>query len=75
MLILTKRSDDSIITKGWMSEKSCHVNKSSVSITRTDIIAGLPERKISQLYILQLMSRDMMPILKELGMHLGLGQA
>jgi hypothetical protein len=57
-----------IIEKGWIQDKPCLVTmdtRASVTITRPDITVGLPNREPSQPCILQMVSRETLPVLKE----------
>jgi hypothetical protein len=66
--VLAKWTEDSIIANGWIQERSCQVmiyTGASVTIARLDIIAGLPERELSQPYVLQTGSGKTIPVMKE----------
>jgi hypothetical protein len=58
--VLTKGTEDSLIAEGWIQEKPCQVTidtMASVTVARPDIVAGQPERKLSQPCVLQMASQ------------------
>jgi hypothetical protein len=66
--ILTKKSDDNLIAKGWIWDKPYCVTidtRASVTMARHDIIAGWSKRKPSQLYVLQIASGETIPVPKK----------
>jgi hypothetical protein len=74
--VLAERGGDTLIAEGWVRDKLCLVTidtRVSVTIARLDIIAGQPEMKPSWPYVLQMMSRETIPILKETLVQLTLG--
>jgi predicted aspartyl protease len=53
---------------GWIQEKPCRVTVdtgASATVARPDIVARLPERELSQPYVLQTASGETMPVMKE----------
>jgi hypothetical protein len=65
--ISAQRSNDSLITAGWIEENRCHLNINtgvSVTIAWPGVTAGLPKRKQNQPHILQMASR-ILPVLKD----------
>jgi hypothetical protein len=72
----TKRSDDCLNTEGWIGDETWLVTteiRESVSITWPDVPAGLPKKKSTQLYVLQMVSGEILPVLKEALVHLTMG--
>jgi hypothetical protein len=72
----TKRSDGCLNTEDWIGGKTCLVTtdiRESVSITWPDVPAGLPKKKSTQLYVLQMVSGEILPVLKEALVQLTLG--
>jgi hypothetical protein len=73
----TKSSDSGLNAMGHIGDK-LHLMSidtgASVTITRPDISAGLPEKEIVWLYIMQMLSGETLPILKQVLMELSLGQ-
>jgi hypothetical protein len=75
---LTKWNYDSIIADGRTGDKQRFVTIDSgacVTITRLDIIAGLPKRKQSWPYVLQTASGETLPVSKEVLVALSLEQS
>lgn len=73
--MLSKRTDDSLIRVLDLG-KPCRVTtdtEASLTITRPGTVAGHPERKLSQLYVLQMASGETIPVLNEAMVDLTLG--
>jgi hypothetical protein len=71
------RTEDRLVTDGWMQERPCCVTNDTgefVTVARTDIVVGLPERRPGRLCILQVGSGRTIPIVKEELVELTLGQ-
>jgi hypothetical protein len=75
--MLEKHDDDSLNAKGRIGDKVhvCLVTIDTGAFVRPDITAGLPERDLATLYILQIASREIFPILNEALVKLILGRA
>jgi hypothetical protein len=71
--VSTSKDDDSLNTAGHVGGKSCFMAIDTV-IARPDITAGLPERELTRLYVLQMISGETLPILMEVLVELTLGQ-
>jgi hypothetical protein len=68
LCVLTTKDDDSLNTEGWIGDKSCLVtidSGASVATARPDISAGMPKRELTRLYVLEMVSGEMLPSLKE----------
>jgi hypothetical protein len=53
------QGNDSLNAKGWIGDKSCIMtmdNGASLKIAKPVITAGLPESKLTQPYVLQMVS-------------------
>jgi hypothetical protein len=53
------RTEDRLAADGWIQEKPCFVTidaEAFVTVARPDIVVGLPERKPSRQYVLQMVS-------------------
>lgn len=75
---LSKQSNDSLITESRIQVKPCHEiigTGASLTIARPYIISQQPERKPSRPYILQMVSGETIPVLKEVLVELTLGQS
>jgi hypothetical protein len=51
--VLAEWAKGSLIADGWVKEKPCRVTidtGASATVVRPDIVAGLPERELSQCY-------------------------
>jgi hypothetical protein len=67
-LSVLTRKDDSPNAEGWIGDKSCLVtidSGASVAIAAPDISAGVPKRELTRLYVLEMVSGEMLPSLKE----------
>jgi hypothetical protein len=54
--VLDEWAKGSLIADGWIQEKPCRVTidtGASATVARPDVVAGLPERELSQPYVLQ----------------------
>jgi hypothetical protein len=59
----TKRSDDCLNTEGCIGDKTCLVTndiRKSVSVTWPDISAELPKKEWTWLYVLQMVSGEIL---------------
>jgi hypothetical protein len=75
--VLCNGSNDSLIAEVWLQNKICRVSIDAgvpVTTARPEIVAGQPERKPSRLYVLQMASGEIIPILKEALVELTLGR-
>jgi hypothetical protein len=75
--VLAEWAKGSLIANGWVQGKPCRVTintGASATVARPDIVAGLPERELSQPYVLQTASGETMPVVKETHVELTLGQ-
>jgi predicted aspartyl protease len=64
--VLAERAKGSLIADGWVQEKPCRVTidtGASATVARPDVVAGLPERELSQPYVLQTASGETMPVM------------
>jgi hypothetical protein len=74
--VLAKWAEDSLIDDGWIQERPCRLTSdtgASVTITGPDV-AGLSERKMSLPYILQTVSGETIPVMKEVCVKLTVGR-
>lgn len=67
--VITERTDLSLVTQGWVCDKPC-----LMTVARPNITAGWPERQPHQYYVLQTVSGEALPILKEVFLTLYLGR-
>jgi predicted aspartyl protease len=75
--VLAEWAKGSLIADGWVQEKPYRVTidtGASATVARPDIVAGLPERELSQPYVLQTASGETMPVVKEAHVELTMGQ-
>jgi hypothetical protein len=75
--VLAKWTEDSLIADGWIQESPCRViidTEASVTIARSDIVAGLPERKPNLSYVLKTVSGETIPVMMEAHLELTLGR-
>jgi hypothetical protein len=69
-------ADPRLVTQGSAGDKPCLVTvntKEYVTVIRADITAGWPERQQNQCYMVQTVSGETLPILKEVFLILILG--
>jgi predicted aspartyl protease len=74
--VLAELAKGSLNADGWVQEKPCRVTidtGASATVARPVIVAGLPERELSQPYMLQTASGDTMPVMKEAHVELTMG--
>jgi predicted aspartyl protease len=75
--VLAEWAKGSLIADGCIQERPCRVTidtGASATVTRRDIVAGLPERELSQPYMLQTASGETIPAMKEAHVELTMGQ-
>jgi hypothetical protein len=75
--LLAEWDKGSLIADGWVQEKPCWVTidtGTSATVARPDIIVGLPERELSQPYVLQTAFGETMPVVKEAHVELTMGR-
>jgi hypothetical protein len=75
--VLAQWAKGSLIADGWVQEKPCLVNIDTgayATVAIPDIVAGLPERELSQPYVLQTASGETIPVRKEAHVELTMGQ-
>jgi hypothetical protein len=76
LTVITEKADPSLVTQGWVGDKPCLVTvdaRAYVTVARPDITARWPEKQPSQCFMLQMLSREALPILKEVFLTLTLG--
>jgi hypothetical protein len=77
LTVIMENTDLSLVTQGWVGEKPCLVTVDTgayVTVVRPDIAAGWPERQPNQRFLLQTVSGEALPILKEVFLTLTLGR-
>jgi hypothetical protein len=77
LTVITENADPSLVTQGWVGDKPCLVTVDTgayVTVARPDIANGWPERQQNQLFTLQTVSGEKLPILKEVFLTLTLGR-
>jgi hypothetical protein len=63
-----------MIADDWVQDKPCRVSiDTSTTVARPDVVAGLPERELSQPYVLQTASDETIPVVKEAHVELTMG--
>jgi hypothetical protein len=64
--VSARRGNGSLNAKGWIRDKSCPVttDTASLMIIRPDITTGLPERELTQPYVLETVSGETLTVLK-----------
>jgi predicted aspartyl protease len=75
--VLAEWAKGSLTADGWTQEKPCRVTidtGASAIVARPDIVAGLPERKLSRPYVLQTASGETIPVVKEARVKLTIGR-
>jgi hypothetical protein len=75
--VLAEWAEGRLTADGWIQERPCRVTidtGASVTVARPDIVAGLPERELSRLYVLQTASGETIPVVKEAHVVLTLGR-
>jgi predicted aspartyl protease len=75
--VLDEWAKGSLSADGWVQEKPCWVTidtGASATVARPDIVAGLPERELSQPYVLQTASGETIPVVKEAHVELTMGR-
>jgi hypothetical protein len=73
---ITRKHDTSLFTQGWVGDKPCRVTVDTgayVTVARPDIAAGWSEREPNPGFMLQTVSGESLPILKEVLLTLTLG--
>jgi hypothetical protein len=73
---MSTKSNDSLNDEDKIRDTPCLMTirtGSSVTTARPDITAGLPKRELTWLYVLQMVSRETLPHLKEVLVELTLG--
>jgi predicted aspartyl protease len=76
--VLAEWAKGSLIADGRIHEIPCRVTidtGAAATVARRDIVAGLPERELSQPYVLQTASGETMPNRKEAHVELTWGSA
>jgi hypothetical protein len=71
--VLDEWAEGSLIADGWVQENPCRVTidtGASATVARPDVVAGLPERELSQPYVL----RETIPVFKEAHVELTMGR-
>jgi hypothetical protein len=77
LTIIMVNADPSLVTQGWVGDKPCLVTVDTgvyVTVAKPDITAGWPERQPNQRFLLQTVSGEALPILKEVFLTLNLGR-
>jgi hypothetical protein len=75
--VLAEWAEGSLLADGWVQEKPCRVTidtEASATVARPDVVAGLPERELSQPYVLQTASGGTIPVMKEAHVELTMGR-
>jgi hypothetical protein len=65
--VLAEWAKGRLTADGWIQEKPCRVTidtVASATVVRPYIVAGLPERELSQPYVLQTASGETIPVVK-----------
>jgi hypothetical protein len=73
---ITTEADTGLVTQGWVGDKPCLVTVDTgayMTVARPDIAAGWPERQPKPGLVLQPVSGEVLPILKEVSLTLTLG--
>jgi hypothetical protein len=73
----TERADATLVAQGWVSDKLCWFTVDTgayVMVARQDIATGWPERQKNPGFMLQTVSGESLPILKEVLLTLTLGR-
>jgi hypothetical protein len=76
LTVITERADTSLVIQDWVGDKPCFVTMDTgahVTVLRSAIATGLPERQPIQRYTLQTASGEALPIFKEVLLTLTLG--
>jgi hypothetical protein len=74
---ITTKTDTGLVTQGWVGDKLCLVTVDTgayVTVARSDIAAGWPEKQPNLGLVLQTVSGKALPIMKEVSLTLTLGQ-
>jgi hypothetical protein len=77
LTVITENADPSLVTLGWVGDKLCLVTSDTevyVTVGRPDIATGWPKRELNQCFMLQTVSGEALPILKEVFLTLSLGR-
>jgi hypothetical protein len=75
--VLAEWAKGSLTADGWIQERPCRVTidtGASATVARPDIVAGLPERELSRPYVLQTVSGERIPVVKEARAELTIGR-
>jgi predicted aspartyl protease len=75
--VLAEWAKGRLTADGWIQEKPCRVTIDTgapATVTRPDIVAGLPERELSRPYVLQMASGETIPVVKEARVELTIGR-
>jgi hypothetical protein len=77
LTVIMERADPSMVKQGWVGDRPCLVTvdiQSYVIVARSDITARWAERQQNECYMLQTVSGEALPILKEVFLTLTPGQ-